>query len=56
LGIFRSKFESTTFLCFQKEMQVTLPKPILTRVNYMLPLVFLIIIINLSHGTNLKPH
>jgi len=37
LGIFRSKFKSTTFLHFQKEMQVTLLKPILTRVSHMLP-------------------
>jgi len=32
-----SKFKSTTFLHFQNEMQVTLLKPILTCVNYMLP-------------------
>jgi len=38
LGIFKSKFKSATFLCFEKEMHL---KPILARVNYILPLVFL---------------
>jgi len=43
------------FYVFKKKCKLHF-KPILTRANQMLPLVFLNIIINLSHGTNLKHH
>jgi len=42
LAVFGSKFKGTTFVCSQKEIQIILPKPILTFLKYTLPYAFLI--------------